>query len=140
MLMRTLAASNEFNMPLRVPSTFLWVSPLMRMPGQQTGHPHLYLGNWPSPFSALHGDRSAKADQITATEQMTKRVFTQSGRMERDCVKPAGIGWIAATQGSDKAGFYAIRPHGEGLRETSGIGWIAATGGATKRVFTQSAL
>ena len=114
MLVRTLAASNELNMPLRVPNTFLWVAPLLRMPGQQTGHPHLYLGNLAISFSRTPRRPIGPPDQITATEQMTKRIFTQSGRMERDCVKPAGIGWIAATQGSDKAGFYAIGAIGGG--------------------------
>ena len=51
-----------------------------------------------------------------------KAGFYASECMGRDCGKPAGFGWIAATPGSDKAGFYAMGALLGELRETIVLG------------------
>ena len=59
-------------------------------------------------FAHLLFPRSTAVGRLTVTEWVTKRAFTQVSAIRRDCGKPAGFGWIAATPGSDKAGFYAM--------------------------------
>ena len=91
-------------------------------------------------FGHLLFPRSTAVGRLTVTEWVTKRAFTQVGAWGGIAGNQRDLVGLPQLQGVTTAGFYAIRPHGEGLRETSGIGRIAATGGATKRVFTQSAL